>query len=537
MQRTFGLSVGFLGWASLAMLVTLHTPSHPALLLLFTVCASLAEYWPVKLRAGTLSILTAFIIPAVVLTGTVGAAIMLAGASVVAAVTHRRPMFFGLFNGGQFIISALLAQLAVSSWTHLQGGLFHEVGWLAAYYGVFLLVNHLIVDTYFLASGYSWRSVVWDGLALDIAQSLVTVPLGIAMVYAYDVVGWPGILGVALPVITFGYALRLQTDLSQRNRTLETLYSMQESFARAHGVGEILAELSIRIAASLRARERYAAAVVDRGECVPVSGSTFAPPEDLLRSACQERRRHFLEGASQTGALQPGARSGAVVPVQSADRIFGVLAFTWTEQSTLADQDEHLLDAALRIAALACEKEELLRETERLAATDPRLPGLYNHRYFMAQLEAEIGRLGRESEVLSLLYIDLDGFKTCNDRYGHLAGDEALREFAAILRSHTRPRDVAARYAGDEFVLLLPDTDEELAESVAHRLRAEVEMHPFLRAESDTEVHLSFSYGTATTRLRETLAQALLSQADQAMYRDKDHGRRGLRKAPQHGEQ
>lgn len=533
MERRYGMSVGVAGWVGLILAFLLQAPINPVILVVLMAGASLAEYWPAKLRVGTISILTAFIIPSVVITGPVGTAAMLVVSSLVAAVSHRRPIFFGFFNGGQFALSALLARLLTGlvPGVHL-GGAPADFGWLILYYVLFLLINHLLVDSYFLLAGYSWRAVVWEGLILDLLQSVISVPLGFAMIYADYNFGWPGIVGVALPVILFGYALQLQTDLSNRNRNLETIYGLQATFSRASGVSEILEILRESIAGSLQAHAQHAAALVGRSELLALPGSTMSPPEGLLRTVLENRRPEILEGVARAGLVQPGARSAVMLPVASTERNFGILTFAWPDQRAFGQQDEHLLGASAQIAALACEKEELLRETERLAATDPRLPGLYNHRYFMDRLAEEIGRLERESSVLSLVYIDLDGFKSCNDRYGHLAGDEALREFAAILRSHTRECDVAARYAGDEFVLLLPDADEELAEGVARRLREEVEAYRFLREESDGGVPLSFSYGTATTRAVDADPRGILSLADRAMYRDKADAHSGNRLAP-----
>lgn len=527
------MAVGFVGWLGLAAAAVVQVPNQPLLLMLLIACASLAEYWPAKVRAGTISILTAFIIPSAALTGSVGTAIMLAVASLAAAASHRRPLFIGFFNGGQFVLSVLVSRLVVFgiSGTSLSGTF--NMGWLLLFYVVFLVVNHVIVDMYFLLAGYSWHAVVWDALSLDVIQSLITVPLGFAIIYADRSIGWLGVLGVALPVITLGYALSLQTALSQRNRNLETLYGLQGKFARAHGVSDILHHLCESIAESLSAHQQFAATVAGRSEFLSVPGSTFSVPEQVLHIVATDRQRLIFEGQAQAGVLYPSARSGVVLPVQAGERMYGVLSFAWLDQRAFSDQDQHLLDASAQIAALACEKEELLRATERLAATDPRLPGLYNHRYFMAQLTEEIARLGRESEVLGLLYIDLDGFKACNDRYGHLAGDEALREFAAIMRTHTRQNDVAARYAGDEFALLLPDAGEELSQSIATRLRREVEDFRFLRSESDGGVHLSFSYGIATTRSSDTAPASLVEEADRAMYRDKEDGKQGVRSAPQ----
>jgi diguanylate cyclase (GGDEF)-like protein len=142
-------------------------------------------------------------------------------------------------------------------------------------------------------------------------------------------------------------------------------------------------------------------------------------------------------------------------------------------------------------------------------------------------LRRETKRASRSGRPLSLLFLDLDGFKMVNDRHGHLAGSKALVEAAAIIRSCARETDVVARFGGDEFALVLPDTGREGAVSVAVRIRERIRSAKFLASDGLT-VHLTASIGVATLPDAAASAEELLQAADMAMYRVKAAGKDGI---------
>jgi two-component system, cell cycle response regulator len=183
----------------------------------------------------------------------------------------------------------------------------------------------------------------------------------------------------------------------------------------------------------------------------------------------------------------------------------------------------------LEPASVALDNALLLKRAEALSVTDD-LTHLYNSRYLNLVLRRETKRASRSGRPLSLLFIDLDGFKGVNDVHGHLCGSRALVEAAAVIRGSARETDVVARFGGDEFALILPDTGGEGAFAVGERIRERIASHRFLTGDK-LDVHLTASVGVATLPDVAASAEELIHAADKAMYQVKDSGKNGIQAA------
>lgn len=162
-----------------------------------------------------------------------------------------------------------------------------------------------------------------------------------------------------------------------------------------------------------------------------------------------------------------------------------------------------------------------------MAITDG-LTGLYNHKHFMGLLEKEWERARRSKNNFCVIMIDVDYFKSFNDKWGHQMGDQALKSLAKTISSQTRSYDIVARYGGEEFGLILPETDLNTCYTVAQRIRKGVEKKALLIKSQDTKVHLTVSIGV-TIYLPDQddprTAEQVLQDADVALYLAKNKGR------------
>jgi diguanylate cyclase (GGDEF)-like protein len=233
----------------------------------------------------------------------------------------------------------------------------------------------------------------------------------------------------------------------------------------------------------------------------------------------EDRRIADTAGAAAVGfpLACRGRTIGAVVgvdraPSQSAPRF---------ARATIA-----ALLAGIEPGAIALETALRVQRAEALSVTDD-LTQLYNSRFLSQVLRRETKRASRSGRPLSLLFVDLDGFKSINDTHGHLFGSRALVEAAGVIRASARETDMVARFGGDEFALILPDTGSEGAVSVGERVRDRIAAFRFLQGDG-LNIQLTVSVGVATLPDVAASADGLIQAADEAMYYVKDHGKNGI---------
>jgi diguanylate cyclase (GGDEF)-like protein len=223
---------------------------------------------------------------------------------------------------------------------------------------------------------------------------------------------------------------------------------------------------------------------------------------------------------------------GAVVafPLKCRDKTVGAVIVLERAASaaepSLTGGVADLLITVLEGPAVALDNALTLQRVEALSVTDD-LTQLYNSRYLNQVLRREAKRASRSGRPLSLLFIDLDGFKGVNDTHGHLAGSASLVEAAGVIRRSARETDVVARFGGDEFALILPDTGSEGAAAVGERIRERIAEHAFLTGEG-LDIHLTVSVGVATLPDVAASAEELIKAADLAMYRVKESGKNNV---------
>jgi len=163
-------------------------------------------------------------------------------------------------------------------------------------------------------------------------------------------------------------------------------------------------------------------------------------------------------------------------------------------------------------------------QTVEMAITDP-LTGLHNRRYLDSHLQSLFDRAVARRRLLSVMIVDVDRFKSINDTYGHDGGDEVLREVAARLRRNLRGIDLVCRFGGEEFVVVMPDTELPLAQRVGERIRQQIAEKEFSVANTDEMISVTVSIGVAVLLQPQDTVEALMKRADRALYEAKTGGR------------
>jgi diguanylate cyclase (GGDEF)-like protein len=221
--------------------------------------------------------------------------------------------------------------------------------------------------------------------------------------------------------------------------------------------------------------------------------------------------------------------SVALLPLRQPDGLAGFLCLGSRERNRFqAGQATDFLGHLATVAAV-CLENAVNRERLRLAGLTDSLTGLYNRRHLQHRLEQEVNRAQRYGQTLSCLFVDADHFKQINDRYGHAAGDQVLTALAQRLRARLRTSDLPTRYGGEEFAVLLPQTDPASARFLADEIRRGVAAEPVVLDSGET-VAVTVSIGVAAMaagdgRSAHEAGETLLQAADAAVYQAKRDGR------------
>jgi diguanylate cyclase (GGDEF)-like protein len=244
------------------------------------------------------------------------------------------------------------------------------------------------------------------------------------------------------------------------------------------------------------------------GDALSLAGSESRASRAAIQSAEAVRRKE-------------GERRVVAVPLVSGERVMGVLEAVREGEGAhpFTRADASLLSALALPLSAALSNSARVAEAERLSQTDD-LTKLHNARYLRQYLVTELKRARRYGSMVTAFFLDLDDFKQVNDCHGHLAGSHVLMEMAAVILSSVRDTDVVARYGGDEFVVVLPETGIEQGLQVAERVRQRISRHEFTGGRG-LRLRLTASFGVASFPAHAQSPQQLIARADTAMYEAK----------------
>lgn len=387
-------------------------------------------------------------------------------------------------------------------------------------------------------SGATWVALVLAGLVCrggaPARADFAMGPGGIAHAAAWALGGLLGLSGLGVAAgrlqAAAGQARRLEVLQAIARRTprppaLEALFEVVcEEIGRAMATDAFLVCLFEPQDDSVQV-----AFWVDRGRrCAPLRfPADRGPTVRVIRTGrpvwfrYPEERDRALEGARLVGLpVQP--ESGVIVPMALDGRVVGAISVQSYRPRAYTREDLELLEAVAAYVAGHVEQARLYGQAVQLSLTDV-LTGLGNARLLQQELGRELARARRSGRPLALLMVDSDDLKPINDQFGHQAGDRYLTLLADVLRRFLRAGDVATRYAGDEFVILLPETGLEEATRVASRLCAAVAATPLTL--EGRAIYTSVSVGVATFPGSGETEQELMEAVDRALYAAKRSGK------------
>ena len=295
-------------------------------------------------------------------------------------------------------------------------------------------------------------------------------------------------------------------QLSGAERGLLLLYPEEEEKER---------ELQIRVVRHVKQEE--------------LKQDAFSTSQTLIKRVEQDKQPLIITDATQDKDLKEelsvvkyGLRSVLCIPLMSHEEMLGILYLDNRLISGLFTQEDlQVLELIARQAGISIENAILYKK----AITDG-LTGLYNHTFLENFLSKTIHQATRYRKPLSLLMLDVDHFKDCNNTYGHRAGDQVLRSIADILKKAVREGDLVARYGGEEFAIVLPETNLTQAKDIAERYRQSISQSPISHKIGQKQVTLKVTVSIGATELEEDeKRQALIEKTDQALYAAKNKGR------------
>ena len=398
----------------------------------------------------------------------------------------------------------------------------------------------------FLVLGFSLTNAVLEFLPVRLVDTIrprrwiaiADVAFLSGCLFVLAVEGFPiDAAPIVILVIVFMFYVLLTVSLDRdASRSARVLAEARNS--------EIQAEMTRTLMASMNPGEIHRVIVngfaqaLDGAECFVVQtvgsdvvfrvasdADTVPPPLPLeavpLLEQANAQARTAVAGAESNGTGK-GKRSecSLAVPMISGEHVYGFVYIRAVDlDAATSNATVDFLEVMAGAAANALRNAGMLDEMKHLARTDF-LTGLPNHGYFQTALAREVGRANRHRHELSLLLIDLDCLKSVNDRFGHRAGDWAIRTIAGTIRDTCRETDIAARYGGEEFAVILPETDLAGAVQVAERIRRNIEKTHIGRAGRATA-----SIGIANQPADAKMRDDLIRVADRALYAAKNGGR------------
>ncbi|OLO40524.1 hypothetical protein BTR23_05910 [Alkalihalophilus pseudofirmus] len=405
---------------------------------------------------------------------------------------------------------------------------------LAAYVGTFLFVNHVLiysirnylvkVKTKFIDKGTVW----------ELSTAALVLPMSIILVMLYQEIGYTASGMVAVAFIGISIMLKVYRRSERMNERLKKVNELGIELSSTWEVQETAHLFVKKMKELFKNNYIYIYTVEDR--MLKLLASYQEQPSEILsiektvdsitEKAYRKKKGVVYQKRSQWPGperlLLKGAHSVMIVPIIQHSEIKGVITIAVSEKNAYKKQDVTLVEILANFLGVAMDNarhyEQTKKESERCSLTD-----LYNYRSFERTLIEEYERSVIQNEKLAVILLDLDHFKSVNDTYGHLAGNEVLCQLAKLMENIIGDDGSVARYGGEEFVIMLTNTNLTNAHKIAEQLRSQIannsfNIHNDLNHGEKKTIRVTASIGFAISDKEETNPVSLIRQADRAMY-------------------
>ncbi|OPY60745.1 MAG: putative diguanylate cyclase YedQ [Pelotomaculum sp. PtaU1.Bin065] len=512
-------------------------------LLSIVLLGVLSEWLAVSFPHGQLSggfalVLSAYLIFGPAATAWVSGLSTLFGQGIA---NRGNPVRTTVFNAGQYVLAAVAAgHIYQFSGGRLGLSGFAEILPLAAFTVCYMGINHLLIYFYLLPKRRYYPGPAWlDAAKWDSLTYLFTVPLGllIAMIYIYT--GLTGIMLLFSSVLALQLIMRHYIHLHVANRELKAFYDVATILEKNPEPAELLAFILRRAGkvfpyhsgvAYLRSGERdsFAPVAATGPYSKHLSQTKVYSGEGIAGCSIADRKPEIISDCRTDSRTRNEAglcqimRSLLIIPLLSGEEELGVIVLGDRRPMVFDEKHLHIMAVLGGQAALTVGKSVLAGRLEHAASLDV-LTGLLNSGVLFHAASEICGTAGGSGVAAGLMIIGVDRFKAFNDRYGRAAGDWTLAELAGIIKGATRGDDLAARYGGDEFAVILPGASGRRLMDIAGGIRDEIEEHYFLR-EAGKQARITVSIGAAEFPQDAGDAAGLFKAAQRALDKAKKDG-------------
>ena len=334
---------------------------------------------------------------------------------------------------------------------------------------------------------------------------------------------------------------KTKNELDQHLLELFTLYNISKTMNSTFETETLLNQLVKDISESMKidkiiimlvttVREEIYVASSAGFNCPSILDFRFKTGEGLYGKAVLTGKSKLIENVEDYSnvlpeeLMTPELNSVLIVPFLRRGEVLGLICGYKDKPNRFDRSHEQLFNSVAEHVCLALENARLFEETKMMAITDG-LTGLYNKQFFIDKLDLEMERARRKKHDLSIILMDLDNFKHYNDTNGHPAGDTLLRSFSSLINVVIRKIDIACRYGGEEFVIILPETDKSGATKVAETIVEKTAKYPFEHREKQPLGFISVSVGIASFPVDTSEINEIVKKADEALYKAKAQGK------------